>query len=88
MVNMRTPVNKPSGMPPLQVIDRAGLNSLTVTGNVRPRIRAGDDLDRLPGRDSAVDAHDAGMPVRIVRSIDEDRPDPVRRGVDNGAGLE
>jgi DNA-binding transcriptional ArsR family regulator len=35
-VNVRTPLNRPSGMPPLQVMRSAGENSVTLTGNARP----------------------------------------------------
>jgi hypothetical protein len=35
-VKVRTPLNKPNGMPPDQTIFWAGENSVTFTGNARP----------------------------------------------------
>src|SRR5262249_36156329 len=35
-VNVRTPLNRPSGIPPDQTIRRPGTNSVTLTGNARP----------------------------------------------------
>lgn len=48
-VKVRTPLNRPSGMPPLQVIRWPGLNSVTLTGNARPGLALEATLIFRPG---------------------------------------
>src|SRR4029450_1330766 len=48
-VKVRTPLNRPSGMPPLQVIRWPGLNSVTLTGKVRPGLALETTLIVSPG---------------------------------------
>jgi hypothetical protein len=48
-VKVRTPLNRPSGMPPLQVIRWPGLNSVTLTGKARPGSALETTLSLFPG---------------------------------------
>jgi hypothetical protein len=48
-VKVRTPLNSPSGMPPVQVIRRPGLNSVTLTGKARPGLALETTLISPPG---------------------------------------
>src|SRR5258708_21855077 len=48
-VNVRTPLNRPSGMPPAHTIRLAGVNSATFTGNARFGFAAETTLIFSPG---------------------------------------
>jgi hypothetical protein len=48
-VKVRTPLNRPSGMPPLRVIRWPGVNSVTFTGKARPGLALDTTLIFSPG---------------------------------------
>jgi hypothetical protein len=48
-VKVRTPLNSPSGIPPVQVIRWPGLNSVTLTGKARPGLTLETTLIFSPG---------------------------------------
>jgi hypothetical protein len=48
-VKVRTPLNRPRGMPPLEVIRRPGVSSVTLTGKARPGLALETILSLLPG---------------------------------------
>ena len=48
-VNVRTPLNSPSGMPPDHAIARSGSNRVTLTGNARPGLASETTLTFSPG---------------------------------------
>src|SRR4029453_11538106 len=72
-VKVRTPLNRPSGMPPFQVIRWPGLNS--VTGKVRPGLALETTLIVCPGGDGALDPLDARVP-RLVAGASVRMPCP------------
>ena len=48
-MKVRSPLNKPSGMPPDQTMRFAGVNSATLTGNARPGLTLACTVIRSPG---------------------------------------
>ena len=48
-VKVRTPLNSPSGIPPVQVIRWPDVNSVTRTGNARPGLACETTLIFSPG---------------------------------------
>src|SRR5215204_2604919 len=83
-VKVRTPLNRPSGMPPLQVIRWPGVKSVTLTGKARPGL-ALDHLDLLPRGDGALDPLHARVPSLVAGGVGQDGPDDLRAGLDRRA---
>jgi len=46
---LRTPLNSPSGIPPLHVMARAGSNAVTLTGNALPGLASETTFIFSPG---------------------------------------
>ncbi len=47
--NVRTPLKRPSGIPPLQVMVRGGSNAVTLTGKARPGLASETTSTFSPG---------------------------------------